>query len=68
MIVKKVENTKNVEDLSIILILEAEKKALIPCKTNSTAKRLEVQLFQPELQENKNNLEKLQCSLFPPFF
>lgn len=45
VVVKKVENTENIEDLSIILFLEAEKKVLILCKTDYTANRLEVQLF-----------------------
>lgn len=66
MIVKKVENSESVKDVSIILFLEAEKKALIPCKRDYTANRLEVQLFQPELHENKTK-KTVQTSMFTFF-
>lgn len=70
MIVKKVENSESVKDVSIILFLEAEKKALIPCKRDYTANRLEVQLFQPELHENKTkkNSTNFNVHFFPPCF
>lgn len=66
MIIKQVENTEKVEDVSIVLFLEAEKKAFITCKTDYTANRLEAQQFQPELHENKKLGTNFNVHFFPP--